>query len=312
VVGLYAKAWGFCNHRALTPAHRHRPILRMQLPLVFLQGPWKLSMGLNALDPADWLWVDHRFTAETTARAALIAERPDEVHAMLPGAKPAAEELLAAVRDHFARHHPDVSPTAGGVDEPPLVALGRMAQEDFCLMQRRPDGQYALTAAILCFPSHWHLREKLGRPMAEIHAPVPGFNARLGGPADRFFANLQVERPVWRANWTLVESPDLFHPQPRETITDLSSDNAGQLLWLRVERQTLRRLPESKAVVFTIRTLIEPLADIAREPAVAQAMAARIREMDDGMAGYKGIPTLREPLLAYLDRLAEQPRAAFA
>jgi hypothetical protein len=284
----------------------------MQLPLVFLQGPWKLAMGLNALDPADWLWVDHRFAAETAARTALIAERPDEVHAMLPGAEHAAKELLATVRDHLARHHPAHPPTAGAVDEPPLLALGRMAQEDFCLMQRRPDGQYALTAAILCFPSHWHLREKLGRPMAEIHAPVPGFNARLGGPADRFLASLQVERPVWRANWTLVESPELFHPQPRETLEGLSRENAGELLWLRVERQTLRRLPETKAVVFTIRTLVEPLDAIAREPAVAEAMGARIREMDDAMAAYKGIPALREPLLAYLDRLAEQPRAALA
>jgi hypothetical protein len=284
----------------------------MQLPLVFTQGPYKLAMGLNALDPADWLWLDERYPAEIARRAVLIAERPAQVHAMRPEAEPAARELLAMVRQHLARHHPGHAPGPADGDDPPLVALGRMAQEDFCLLERQGDGPYALTAAILCFPSHWHLHEKLGRPLAEIHAPVPGFNTKLGGPAERFFANLLVERLVWRANWTLVESPDLFHPQPRETILDLSGENAGQRLWLRVERQTLRRLPATGAVVFTIRTLVEPLAAIVRRPGLAGAMAARVREMDDAMAGYKGIPALRGPLLAYLDRIAEETGPALA
>lgn len=284
----------------------------MQTPLVFLQGPYKLAMGLNALDPADWLWLDERFPVETAARAALVAARPDQVHAMLPEAEPAARELLALVTGHLARHAPERLPPPPPAGLPPLMALATMAQEDFCLMQKRPQGDYALGGAILCFPSHWHLHEKLGRPMAEIHAPVPGFAARLGGAADRFLANLLPERPVWRANWTLVESPELFHPHPREAVPDLSPENAGERLWLRVERQTLRRLPETEAVVFTIRTLVEPLAEVARRPGVAAAMAARIREMDGAMAAYKGLPALEGPLLAWLDRLAEEPGRALA
>jgi hypothetical protein len=276
----------------------------MRLPLVFLDGPWKLAMGLGALDPADWLWRDERFAAETAERAALAEARPEEVHALLPGAEPAARELLAMVvghleRDHGVRVQPDQSTS-------PLLGLVPLAQEDFCLMQRRPDDEaYALAGALLCFPAHWRLREKLGRPLAEIHAPVPGFNERLGGPADRFFRNLAAERPVWRANWSVVESPALFHPQPREPLPGLSAENAGELLWLRVERQTLRRLPRTEALVFTIRTLVRRLDRVAGEPGVAAAMAARVREMEEGMAAYKGLPALRGPLLAYLDALAD-------
>ncbi|MBX3128843.1 MAG: DUF3445 domain-containing protein [Polyangiaceae bacterium] len=89
--------------------------------MVFLQGPWKLSMGLNALDPADWLWVDDRFAAETVQRAALIAERPNEVHAMLPGAEDAARELLALVREHLAgRALPPVPPLPATPAPPPV------------------------------------------------------------------------------------------------------------------------------------------------------------------------------------------------
>jgi hypothetical protein len=273
----------------------------MQLPLVFLDGPWKLAMGLNALAPADWLWRDERFAAETARRVELIATRPGEVHAVLPGAEPAAGELVAMVLEHVARHH---DPTVLGTSPDPttpLLALAWLAQEDFCLLAPQADGRHALQAALLCFPAHWRLAEKLGRPLAVIHAPVPGLNARLGAAADRFLASLAVERPVWRANWSVVESPALFHPQPREPVTDLTAANAGDQLWLRIERQTLRRLAETGAVVFTIRTLVRPLGELARKPGVARAMAARVREMDGAMAAYKGLPVLREPLLAYLD-----------
>jgi dimethylamine monooxygenase subunit A len=267
----------------------------MQLPLVFLDGPWKLAMGLNALDPADWLWRDERFVAETAERAALLAERPGEVLAVLPRAGPAVAELVAAVRAHLGL------PSAGTAS---LADLARLAQEDFCVLERQLDGRYALTAALLCFPAHWRLADKLGRPLAEIHAPVPGFGERLGGPVDRFFANLAVERPVWRANWSVVEGPTLFHTQPREPLPGLTAANAGEMLWLRVERQTLHRLPGTGAVVFTIRTLVRRLAEAAGDPAVARAMAARIREMEPGMAGYKGMPALGGPLLGWLDAAA--------
>ena len=284
---------------ALTARGGRRKGGGMRMPMVFLQGPWKLAMGLSALDPADWLWVDDRFAAETAKRAALIVERPDEVHAMLSGAEAAASEILALARGHLAARG---LPTGEErPDEPPLMTLGRLAQEDFCLMQKTAEGAYALTAAILCFPQHWRLADKIGRPMAAIHAPVPGFNAKLGTPAERLFATLTVERPVWRANWGLVEDPDLFHPGKRDPIPDLDAANAGDRLWLRVERQTLRRLPESRAVVFTIRTLIRPLAEVAADPAVALAMAQRLREIEPGMAAYKGLPLMHAPVLAYLD-----------
>jgi hypothetical protein len=267
----------------------------MQLPLVFLDGPWKLAMGLNALDPADWLWRDERFAEESARRAALVTERPAEVLAMLPEAAPAVRELVALVHDHLG-----LPSTADAT----LRGLAGLAQEDFCVMQARDDGAYALTAALVCFPAHWCLAEKLGRPLSEIHGPVPGFGTRLGSAADRFFRNLTTERPVWRANWSVVESPTLFHPQPRPPLPGLTAENAGELLWLRVERQTLRRLPETRAVIFTIRTLVRRLDEIAAAPAVARAMAARIREMEPGMAAYKGMPALRAPLLAWLDAVA--------
>jgi hypothetical protein len=275
----------------------------MELPLVFMDGPWRLSMGLRALEPGQWLWLDRHHAAETAERRRLLALQRDEVLAMPPGTEAACHELLAMVRNELATHHGGDAADHEGTAEP-LAVLGGLVQEDFCLLMRADRGEYVLRAGVLCFPLHWRLHDKLNLPLRAIHAPVPGFADKLGDAADRFLASLRVERPVWRANWTFTEKPALHQPGRRDADPLLDSANAGQRLWLRIERQTLRRLPVSRAVVFGIRSLVRPLAEVAAEPGVAAALAARLREMEPGMAGYKGIPPMRAPLLAWLDRVA--------
>ena len=140
---------------------------------------------------------------------------------------------------------------------------------------------------------------------------MPGFGERLAAPVDRFFASIQVERPVWRLNWSLVDTPALFlPPEHRGHPRSITAARAGDELWLRVERQTLRRLPGSGDVVFGIHTCVEPLSAAIDSPQTAQALATRIREMPDAMARYKSILPIREPLLAWLDGAAAQGPSA--
>lgn len=285
----------------------------MQLPMVFLDGPWRMAMGLRPLAPADWLWRDDQADTELALRRRLIAESAAEVIACRPGMEPACGELLAMVEDHLARDHGLAVTPSGAIGEAALARLGRLVQEDFCLLAAADDGAYRLRAGVLCFPSHWTLRGKLDLPLAAIHDPVPGFAQKLAAPADRFMTALEPERPVWRANWSLVEHADLPAPEKRKPVPGLTSANAGERLWLRVERQTLRRLPASRAIVFTIRSFVRALGEVARAPGVAAAIAARLREMPPGMAGYKGLPLIGEAVLPWLDRIAEEtalpPRA---
>jgi hypothetical protein len=181
----------------------------------FLDGPYRLVMGLHALAPADWLELGPDAGLQMAERRRLLAERPAEVVAALPESVPSQHELFALVLEHLPQRFPDRWQRAGAAlvdratgerfaSDPadPLATLGRMVQEDFCLMQASPAG-YRLTAAILCFPAHWRLADKLGRPLDVIHAPVPDFDVRLARPVDRFFASLQALRPVWRVNWSL-------------------------------------------------------------------------------------------------------------
>jgi hypothetical protein len=136
---------------------------------------------------------------------------------------------------------------------------------------------------------------------------VPGFAERLGPTVDRFFQSTRAERPVWRANWSLVDTPELFlSPEHRGRPAPVSAKDAGEHLWLRVERQTLRRLPSSGDVLFTIRTHVAPLAEALRTPTAAVALAARVRDLPEDLARYKSIAPIRAPLLAWLERRAAE------
>jgi dimethylamine monooxygenase subunit A len=287
--------------------------------LPFLDAPEVLIMGLKALDLHDWIEVDDQFVAQLAERRRLLGDRRDEVLAALPGSEAGQREVLELLLDHLPARFPEIyrrstdaiENLATGerfliTEHGKIELAGRLVQEDLCLMSAGENG-YRLVAGVLCFPSHWRLLDKLGRPLMGIHAPVPGFAERLGPTVDRFFASIRAERPVWRANWALVDTPELhLAPEHRGKPAPVSAEDAGDRLWLRVERQTLRRLPRSGDVLFTIHTSVVPLADVLGTPAAAKALAARVRAMPEELARYKSIAPIRAPLFAWLERRAAE------
>ena len=76
------------------------------------------------------------------------------------------------------------------------------------------------------------------------------------------FTNLKVETPLWRANWYLYDDPELFTPQ-KEALSQTTRKSFFEGdFWVRVERQTLVRLPESDAIVFGIHTFVVGKPDL--------------------------------------------------
>lgn len=243
------------------------PVLHRALPF---DPPWAAPggtrlPGTRPLPPADWILVDEAFAGQMALRDRLIAERPEAVHALLPRARPAADELLALTLAELARR-PGFAVGAGAVLRPdgvqvpvdaaaPMLTLGRLVQADLCLMQA--DGaEHVLTGAILCFPSSWTLAEKLGRPLTAIHGPVKAYDAGVAPRVQRLFDAIRPGAPLVRSNALLYAVPDLFFPLPEARPRYESRATAR---FLRSERQVLMRLPESGAVLFAIHTAVVPL-----------------------------------------------------
>jgi hypothetical protein len=279
--------------------------------------PELLAMGLSPLDDGNWVEVDTSLGRFHAHKQALAAADMAAVYRWLPGSLPAQEELAEQLLHHLLEAHGDayrrdeeaVHCTAAGFSVPwppatadPLWSLSLLVAEDLVIMQRGDDG-YRLTAASLCSPSHWRLAEKLGRPLREIHDPIPGIHEDLSPRIDRFFDHLRPEHPVQRFNWTLQADPGLFHDGRAG-----ASAEAGAPLHYRVERQTLVRLPRTGAVVFTIRVFLHPLEALAERPGALAALRAAVEAAPPALARYKGFERLRAALARY--PLSLDPRPA--
>lgn len=253
-------------------------VLQKSLPF----APWMLPhtrrmLGTQPMPADDWLRVDDAYAGQMALRDRLIAERPGLVHGMTPRAVEAAAELYDMVLTNEA---PRLGFRAEGgrmtrpdgvtVDldaSQPLLTLGRLFQNDFCLMQQDGQGEHLLSAAILCFPAGWTLAEKLDRAMMRIHVPVAKYDADIGRRVQRLLDGLQPGRPIWRANAHHSRAP-LFNPLPEDHPKDVDE---GEMPWIRSERQCLLRLPVSGAVVFSIHTWVVALADLTPEQAAGLA-----------------------------------------
>jgi hypothetical protein len=241
--------------------------------LPFTDGPWRMTMGLIAMKPHDWIEIDQEYEAYVAEKRRLLAERREAIFAALPGSEAATRELQDNLAGFLAERFPDRFTLEGrrlrrsgdgaawDLDDPlehPLARAGLWVQEDFCLL-------------------------------------------------DRFFEKLAPERPVWRINWSLVDEPTLFLPEGhgrKDADASITAENAGERVWLRVERQTLRRLPGSGAVVFGIRIYRHPLSSLAAAPEAAGHLARWLGELPEDLARYKSLPVFGNAARAYLEGVA--------
>ena len=279
-------------------------------------GPWRMSMALRPLDPAEWIRPDALLEEQLAEKDRLIAERRDEVTAALPGSEAGQAELLARLAAYLPERYPETYRWEGSAMRigparqvdldglPAIETAGRLTQEDFCLMQSPGAGEpYVLTAASLCFPTRWRLADKIGRPMQAIHGPVPLYAEKMGRQVDRFFQHLKADKPVWRINWSLIDDPALFQPSGHgltEEDPRFQPETIGESVWFRSERQTLVRLPETGAIVFGIRIYQTTLAGVVSDPVRARRLLESIRTMAPEMYTYKSFAVFRRPLEAYL------------
>jgi len=220
--------------------------------------------GVQPLGDAGWLVVDDAFAGQMRLRDDLIGALQADVYAQEPSAEAAAQECLDLVLEACSANSTyDVGPRRvyrpDGVKvvvhrERPLLTIGRLIQEDICILQKRGD-EHVLTGAILCFPSHWTLSEKIGRPLTRIHVPVASYDEDIARRVQRLFDGIKVGRPMWRAN-ILPHAAGVLHHPKREAEPDPS--DGKPLRFLRSERQVMTRLPESDAVIFSIHTFIWP------------------------------------------------------
>lgn len=282
------------------------------------------TIGLQQLDHKDWIEIDDHLLAYLAEKQRLFARYGEKIFVEEEGTDQGQKEVFDLLTSHLLENYPAEYARKGdaivisGRDEP--VPIGEAAtpflhraaslvQEDLVLMRKDQHRGWHLGAASLSFPSSWTLREKFGRSMDKIHAPVPDFGAgtRNAGLIVRMFDNLRPDRSVWRMNWSLQPDGDLYHPlASHEKGALYTDDDIAARSFVRVERQTLRKLPASGDILFTIRIHLDPIKALKKHPecrAVAEAFCRQLEALNPAQLHYKGIMTIRDRLITALQSL---------
>ncbi|KAK5138054.1 hypothetical protein LTR08_005852 [Meristemomyces frigidus] len=309
----------------------------------FRHGPYHITMGLRTMQWDNWIELDNHYLRYHADKARRIASRgarcchtdPD------PRVRDAAVELLEELAAYLSERYPamfaatpvgvdntvtrerfDVRAhalTVNGVQEDPMQLCARLVQDDLAIMFEREDGQYYLLAGAVLLAGFWRLEDKLGMPLSEIHTSgnVPGYKAKLEKGMVNFFRRVKPEAAVQRNNYFMQVDDELAWSSSigSEDATagvgwaTADQDRVIAKHFFRSERQSLRRLPRSGGVVFTIRTYFEPVTGIAAEAGVPGRLASAVRSWGGDVARYKGRERYGGVLLEYLDgKHAEQVR----
>ncbi|KAL7276779.1 hypothetical protein RUND412_000203 [Rhizina undulata] len=299
----------------------------------FRYGPkYFITMGLRKMDFDEWIELDSEFPQFHAQKSARIAARGPKCCRTAPAAYPAALEFLSLLFDYLPSRYPSLYATtpvgiknlltgeefdivSRPLSEDPMQMAARTVQDDLAIMMPGADGKYYLLAGAILLAGFWRLEDKFGMDLAEIHysGDVPGFEAKLRRGMESFVGRVAPGAPVLRNNYFIQVDDNLAWS---DSIGDEDSEKIGWFTaeqnkaiehhHFRSERQSLRRLPKTGGVVFTIRTYMVPITELAKEPYVPGRLASAIRSWGDDVANYKGRERYGDVLLEYLDRMHQK------
>ena len=272
--------------------------------------------------------VDEHYLAEMRDRALVLKDDPLRCQS-LPHMELAGWDLLELIMESKARDYPhwfelhktgnrwtwinrpmEIEQTFTFLDPStlpygPMEYITRQTQGDFTLQDQRDENLW-IEAGMVTTQADWSLDFDIGMSFHEWHAPVP--LAHEKGVFDRalkFLLKLQHGAPVRRFNWTMTVDPLLDtspenYPKWGPTKSQITLDNIGKRQHLRVELQTLWRLPRSNAIAFPIRCYLIKFEELVTQPKWARRLHRVVRDLHPDLAAYKGFLRNRDLLVQWL------------
>ncbi|RCI09077.1 hypothetical protein L249_5122 [Ophiocordyceps polyrhachis-furcata BCC 54312] len=272
---------------------------------------YHIGMGLRPDTPSDLITIDKNYLARVTLRRQLLHRHGKMLHGCAAAGQDAVRELYGFLmscylpvrfptifhlsQDKLRIHNlvtGEMHPTTASDDAAAsLRTIGRTVEEDMFLVRETSDGHRSV-AFVCCFPAGFNPSTKLDKLLKDIHGPVPSYE-RIGPSMERFFSRLKVGKSVKRLNWVVQTHDELLvsdaHHAPHPGVKENGSVDIENT-YLRVELQTLTRLPLTRDILFSFKTCLYPLREIKDEglgPDLAEAVQGLRMGNAPGMWAYK-------------------------
>lgn len=287
----------------------------------------QFQLGLRPFTLDRWISMETDYAVNMRDKRELLAAYTDRYYRALPSSLPAQRELRGRIVAHLLNDHAQRFIRTGNLISPvdsgcvfdledngvePLLQLSQFIEEDFMLIEE-VEGHALITAASNVYSSSGRLVASVGQAIDWAHIPVPGLTRMLGRRIDRIVGSVHATTPAERFNWQLTPMASIFFPRDNPHAANAvamhaileplcaAPRRAGELLWIRVERQTLSRLPDSGAVAFSLHTYSDPLSSIEADEESLRAMLALLRAYSPERLKYSEMDIILEPVIAWLE-----------
>ncbi|KAL2868533.1 heme-dependent oxidative N-demethylase family protein [Aspergillus lucknowensis] len=277
------------------------------------------TMSLTKLEPDWWLELENTYKERVAQRKKLFTEHGEAVLGYLPGSELACKELMEMVLQFLCARYPQYFSLVGqrilknkilGMEQDirakhPLEIIMDNVPEDFGIMLRdNKTGNYFLRAGVICSAMGWNVASKIGLQLHQIHDPIPDYKEKMQFSMDRFFTKMPVDKPIQRGSWGLEIGQPLYMPagDPHEKLRTFQDPNLKlEDCYLRVDWQTLRRLPLSGAVVFNFKALFTPVTEFRDEPCIPALVTKIMKEGKENLIKYKATWHVEHALLPHFE-----------
>lgn len=277
------------------------------------------------MEPDWWLEIENTYIDRIAERKQIFKDHGNKILDAMPGSELACKELMemclqfycARYPNHFSLsadnrtfHNRILNEETDIKSLHPLHVLLHNVPEDFAIVLRNDtNGMYYFRAGVVCSSLGWNVQTKLGMGMPEIHKPIPDYKEKMSFSMDRFFAKMPTDAPIQRGSWGLEIGSPLFMPagHPHEALRTIQSpDVTVEECNLRVDWQTLRRLPLSGAVVFNFQALFTPVTEFRDEAYVPSLLLKILKEGKKTLMEYKGTWHVEHVCIPELEKYEEE------
>ncbi|GMF10205.1 hypothetical protein B5S28_g3680 [[Candida] boidinii] len=299
---------------------------------------YHITMGIRSMDWHSWIELDNEWMKYHNRKLDRIAERGSELYGTLPEAWNGAIEYLSELREYLPKRYPTLFvKTDRGINnivtgdvfeflgikkedfkQDPMLMASLMTQDDLAVMVENEEGEYVLKGGSIMLAGFWRLKDKLNLPLTAIHTTgdVPKYNEKLKSGMDKFFMRLTTDKPVVRNNYFLQTDDDVawsfsIGDEANDVVGWYTAENAKTIdqLYYRSERQSVRRLPLTGNIAFTIRTYFLPVTKMCDEPYVPRRLLNGIESWTEDVQEYRGFAKFKDVLMPYLKKRAEEQEA---
>ncbi|KAF7311610.1 hypothetical protein MKEN_01064000 [Mycena kentingensis (nom. inval.)] len=305
------------NYFQLTGVRAPEPLLDFDVDTAIAR-PYRLK----SMDPDRWIELESTYKERIQQRIQLYADHGKKIVDCLPGAESACRELMEMVVQFVVARYPGqfsvnyrtgvftnniLGTTSNMYTDEPLRLLLHHIPEDFLItLKDQKTGLYTFRAGVSCSSIGWNVATKIGMNLQQIHTPVPDYKEKMAFSMDRFFTNMKVDKPIQRGSWGLEvgqplflqeDDPDYRRKNPNTTAADIN---------LRVDWQTLRRLPNSRAIVFNFKPLFTPMTQFREEPFIPRLLLKILRDGKPSFMQYKAFEHVEEHVIPALEEWAKE------